>query len=295
MIARIALIVVAAVVPLASVRGASVSDFMDFSLRAANNSLLLPGRLYVPPEAVGSSAPRPLILFLHGAGESGTNNLGQINQNIDNLLAAAKQRGAFLYAPQTNSGWADLTIGTRTATMLDRALAEQNVDMNRLYVTGLSMGGGGVWNMLQRYPDRFAAAVPIAAVSPASGFLASNMLDDSIWAFHARNDNVVNVSSSRNVVSGILRAARETIPNYPLLTDTTSLFHFDSQLLDLHYTELPTGGHGIWTPVYAHGPMYEWMFAHSLLVPEPASSVFLAIAFAAPTISTRCKRRRTAQ
>jgi predicted peptidase len=82
---------------------ANVNDFLDFSLRAPNNSLLLPGRLYVPPAASASS--RPLILSLHGSGESGTNNRGQLSVNMDNLLAEAKQRGAFLLAPQTNSGW----------------------------------------------------------------------------------------------------------------------------------------------------------------------------------------------
>ncbi|HJQ82140.1 MAG TPA: alpha/beta fold hydrolase [Lacipirellulaceae bacterium] len=255
---------------------ANVNDFIDFSLRSATNALLLPGRLYVPPEAASPAQPRPLILFLHGAGESGTNNVAQVNQNIDNLLAEAKERGAFLYAPQTNGGWNSTTITNHAMTMISRALGEQNVDASRLYATGLSMGGGGVWNMLNRYPDRFAAGVPIAAVSPATGFLSPNMRDDAIWAFHARNDTVVSVNSTRNVVSGIIRGM-ETIPSFPPSTDTTTLFHFDSQLYDLHYTELPTGGHGIWTPVYAHEPMYEWLFAHAI-VPEPSSIALLAMA-----------------
>jgi predicted peptidase len=254
---------------------ANVNDFVDFSLRATNNSLLLPGRLYVPPEASNPTA-RPLIVFLHGAGESGTNNVGQINQNIDNLLAEAKQRGAFLYAPQTNNTWGPATTTANTMTMIDRALSVHNVDMSRLYVTGLSMGGGGVWNMLHRYPDRFAAGVPIAAVSPSSGFLSANLLDDAVWAFHARNDTVVSVNTTRNIVSGILRVGRETIPSFPPLTDTSTLFNFDSQRFDLHYTEPGSGGHGIWTPVYAHEPMYDWLFAHAI-VPEPASMALLAI------------------
>ena len=170
------LVITISAVPSAG-RGANVNDFVDFSLRSTNGALLLPGRLYVPPEAANPAQPRPLITFLHGAGESGTNNVAQVNQNIDNLLAEAKQRGAFLYAPQTNNidTWAATTATANTMAMINRALAEQNVDMSRLYVTGLSMGGGGVWNMLNRFPDRFAAAVPIAAVSPASGFLSSNL------------------------------------------------------------------------------------------------------------------------
>src|SRR5688572_14546924 len=157
---------------------ANVNDFLDFSLRSGTNALLLPGRMYVPPEAANPAQPRPLILFLHGAGESGTNNVTQVNQNIDNLLAEAKQRGAFLYAPQTNNTWAPATTIDNTMLMINGALISYNVDASRLYVTGLSMGGGGVWNMLNRFPDRFAAGVPIAAVSPASGFLSANLLDD---------------------------------------------------------------------------------------------------------------------
>jgi predicted peptidase len=277
----------AVVVPLPSGRAANPNDFVDFSLRAENNALLLPGRLYVPPEATSPAAPRPLILFLHGAGESGTNNVAQVNQNIDNLLAEAKQRGAFLYAPQTNSGWASTTILSRTASMLDRALADHNVDANRIYATGLSMGGGGVWNMIHRYPDQFAAAVPIAAVSPGAGFLPANLLDQSIWAFHARNDNVVSVNSSRNVVTGILNAAQEPLPAFPSLRDTTSSFQFDSPALDLHYTEPPTGGHGIWFGVYALDDMYDWMFAHAL-VPEPATIWFAVGSLAL----VACRRQR---
>ena len=258
-------------------RCANINDFIEFSLRSPTNALLLPGRLYVPPEAATSAQPRPLILFLHGAGESGTNNFAQVNQNIDNLLAEAKQRGAFLYAPQTNNTWGPTTTTANTMTMIDRARLNFNVDASRLYITGLSMGGGGVWNMLNRYPDHFAAGVPIAAVSPSSDFLAANLLDDAVWAFHARNDNVVSVNTTRSVLSGILRAGRVTIPTFPPTNDTATIFQFDSTGLDLHYTEPGTGGHGIWTPVYAFEPMHDWMFAHAV-VPEPTSVALLAIA-----------------
>ncbi|MEX2309725.1 MAG: alpha/beta fold hydrolase [Pirellulales bacterium] len=283
-------LILAIAVPARLVWAANVNDFIDFSLRAANNSLLLPGRLYVPPEAMNPTPPRPLILFLHGAGESGTNNLSQINANMDNLLAEAKQRGAFLYAPQTNSGWSPTTVTTHIATMLDRALMERNVDSERLYVTGLSMGGGGTWNMLTRYPERFAAAVPIAAVSPASDFVPANLLDEPIWAFHARNDNVVNVNSTRSVIVGLLNAAHEPLPAFPV-RDPVSFFHFDSQTLDLHYSEPATGGHGIWGPVYAFEPMYDWLFAHGI-VPEPSSILLISVAVVLLATDRRFGMRR---
>jgi hypothetical protein len=96
---RLLLLVVAIGFTTPSTWAANVNDFLDFSLRAPNNSLLLPGRLY--PPAPSASSP-PLILFLHGSGQSGTNNRGQLSVNMANLLAEAKQRGAFLLAPQTN-------------------------------------------------------------------------------------------------------------------------------------------------------------------------------------------------
>jgi len=136
---------------------ADVNDFVDFSTD------LLPGRLYVPPEAADPATARPLILFLHGAGETGSDNVSQVNGNIDNLLDTAKQRGAFLYAPQATSfSWTDVDRTSSVMTMIDQAFAEQNADPSRLYVTGLSMGGGGTWSVLNRFADRIAAAVPIA-------------------------------------------------------------------------------------------------------------------------------------
>jgi predicted esterase len=265
---------------------ANASDFIDFSLRAADNSLLLPGRLYVPPEAT-SSAPRPLILFLHGAGESGTDNLAQINGNIDNLLAETKLRGAYLYAPQTNSGWANSTVLTQTMTMINQAIAEQQVDRSRIYITGLSMGGGGVGNMLTKYPARFAAAVPIAPVTP-SPLRPAQLLGQPMWDFHARDDATVAVSSSRIVINTIIQGAGQPALTFPPLNSTTD-FQYDNQLLDLHYTEFAIGGHGIWPMVYQRQDMYDWMFAHTL-VPEPSALLLLATASFA-TLATRRRKR----
>lgn len=261
----------------AACNAASIADFANFSLTSGGNTLL-PGRLYIPPAAVGDpSTPRPLVLFLHGAGESGTNNAAQVNGNIDNLLAEAKRREAFLYAPQTNGGWSSATILNRIAGMLDRALVEQPIDPTRVYVTGLSMGGGGTWNMIARFEDRFAAAVPICAVSPNSSFVPGAMNDMPIWAFHARDDGVVSYTSTRNVIAGILTAAGEPLPSYP--ARPSGDFAYLSPTIDLRHTEYRTGGHGIWGRVYNTPEVYEWMFAHSL-IPEPASVTIAAIGVA---------------
>src|SRR5262249_22239443 len=114
-------------------QAASVSQFQVFSLTSGSGATLLPGRLYVAPDTAADPTPRHLILWLHGAGGVGTNNTSQVGSNIDELLAEAKQRGAFVYAPQTPSDW--FPVYTQVGTMLDRALADFNVDPNRLYVT----------------------------------------------------------------------------------------------------------------------------------------------------------------
>src|SRR5215212_1257419 len=201
----VSLVVLAAFLLISRIAGgASVADFVDFSLRNASNQVILPGRLYVPPEATSDpTTPRPFILFMHGGGEAGTNNLAQINGNIDNLLAEAKRRGAFLYAPQSTGAWSTTTLTTNVMTMIGRAETTQNVDEHRLYVTGLSNGGGGTWNIASRYPGVFAAALPICGVTPASDFVPSRLLNEPVWAFHARNDTVVSVNVSRNVVNNI--------------------------------------------------------------------------------------------
>ena len=230
----------------------------------------VPGQLYVPPGSETSETPRPLILFLHGAGETGTNNTSQINANMDNLLNAAKERDAFLYAPQATTtpggiyNWDDTVRTDTVISMIFNAIAKYNVDPERIYVTGLSMGGGGTWNMGSRYANRFAAAVPIAGVLAGTDFDPSEMIKTPTWAFHARNDPTITKDRSRDRINELLEVAGQpTIDTFPANNDNTTLFEFEftDDTTDVQYTELPTGGHGIWGNVYNTPEVYDWMFA----------------------------------
>jgi predicted peptidase len=215
------------------VEAAGVQDFVNYSY-SDSSSFALPGLLHVPTEyASDPTALRPLILFFHGAGESGTDNFAQINGNIDNLLAAAKLRGAYLYAPQTDIGWEDPTLLTDAMTMIDRAIADRSVDPKRIYVTGLSLGGGAVWNFLNLFPDRVAASVPISAVYPSASFVPANIVNEPIWAFTGRGDTTVPVSVTRSVINSLLVEAGLPLPTYPtdLLAPRQTL---DFPPLDLH-------------------------------------------------------------
>jgi predicted peptidase len=227
---------------------AGVGDFQVFSF-TDGAATLLPGRLYVPPEASAGAGGRPLMVYLHGAGAVGSDNLTQIqpNHTPDYMLEQAKARGAFLYVPQTSTGWASATVLDGVMAMIDRAVNELNADADRLYAIGSSLGGGGVWNLLSRHSHRFAAALSAAGVSPASGFAAANLQGTGIIAVHARDDGVVSVNSSRMVVHSILTAAGETPSSYPPLSSKDH-YAFQSRFGDASHD---VSGGAAWTCVCA--------------------------------------------
>jgi predicted peptidase len=106
--------------------------------------------------------------------------------------------------------------------------------------------------------------------------MATHLAGEPLWAFHARDDGNSPVEGSRYIVSKILEAANQSVPTFPPLSDKTSNFQYDNQQLDLHYTELAQGGHGIWPAVYQRADMYDWLFSH-VQAPEPCSHGLLGI------------------
>jgi predicted peptidase len=230
-----------------------VKGFSEHWYTETGSGLTLPFRLFKPLDYdANPEREYPLILFLHGAGESGTDNVDQINGNINNLLAHAKmdEYAAFILAPQTNSGWLtygdELSNSTRMSLEALELVTEYfRVDERRLYVTGLSMGGGGTWDVIGKKPNYFAAAMPICGYGDESK--AVNMVNQPIWAFHAANDGTVSVENTRSMIAAVQEAGGDPL-----------------------YTEYATGGHGIWGKVYNNDEHYDWMFSQSL-VPEPAT------------------------
>jgi predicted peptidase len=272
------LIVCAVVVTAQLSPAASVNDFAVYNRVDSSNNILLPGRLHIPADfAANPNVERPLIMFLHGSGASGTDNVAQLNSVIDNLLYTAKDRGAFLYAPQTDAGWSDSTILTWAMEMIDLAIAESHVDARRIYVTGYSMGGGGAWSFLNLFHDRVAATVPLAGVPPALEFDPAKLINEPIWAIHGRRDTNVPVEVTRDVIASLLTEAGLAEPTYiPALTQGP-LRQYDFSPLALHYTEM-SGGHNIPPAVYhptlppIQPAMYDWMFSQ-VQVPEPLAFV----------------------
>lgn len=305
--------IVAIIANTTSARAANIADFVDFTLRTPRGQLVLPGRLYAPPHA-SPAAPVPLIVYLHGSGASGTNNVTQLEQTPDMLASEAKRRGAMLYVPQTNAGWTATTTDL-AMTMITRAVTELGADPDRLYATGYSMGGGGTWNMLSRNPGRFAAGLVVSPALQGAGFNAANLLDTAIIAVHARDDATTPVANSRGVVNQILAAAGEPLPTYPDARSGkyfvaanlaipfhreivyseppgSTINHFITRPdLDLMYYEQPSGGHTGLLGVYYSEGIYDWMFSHSLAVPEPRTGILLVASGLALAFANRRSRR----
>ena len=241
---------------------ASLDDFVDFSG-------VLPGRMYIPPEASASDDTRPLILYLHGGLSAGRDNRRHITDGgMDELLATAKDRGAYLYAPQSPTGWNNggWRSATEVMTMINQAISHEKIDPNRLYVTGLSMGGGGTWDMLNQVDDRFAAAMPISTDIIRSGLDAANFLDTPIWAFHARDDTIAPVSGIQKIINDMLVEAEQPELTFPPRSDKNN-FEYVSETIPLRYTEWAHGqgrwNHIIWPAIWSNEEIMDWLFAQS--------------------------------
>ena len=129
-------------------------------------------------------------------------------------------------------------LGSGYSAMVDAMQKEFSIDADRIYVTGLSMGGFGTWDVIQRHPERFAAAVPICGGGDPAH--AEQIAQVPIWAYHGDNDAVVKVERSRDMIAAIKDSGGTP-----------------------RYTELPGVGHDSWTAAYTSPDLYAWMFAQT--------------------------------
>jgi predicted peptidase len=227
-----------------------------------NRSVALGGvayryQVYVPAN-YSPAQHWPVILFLHGAGERGSDGLLQTTAGLGNAIRARPSSyPAIIIFPQVpiDSTW--IGIPAQVAiTALDQTLAEFSTDRDRVYLTGLSMGGNGTWHLAYRFPERFAAIAPIcsfvtvpngvkgfkAAVPTDSGVpfmtLARRLGSLPIWIFHGEVDPAVPVIQSRDAADAIRRTRGE-----------------------VKYTEFLGMEHNVWDAVYASPQFIEWLFA----------------------------------
>ena len=220
-----------------------------------DGSSSLPYRLF-EPTGLSAGQKAPLVLFLHGMNDRGTDNVAQTNWMGG--LVNATQSGpyaSYVLAPQidTNS-WFQSFSSTPTEAMkltidaLKKVINTENIDTSRVYVTGLSMGGMGTWDILGREPKMFAAAVPMSGGADLK--TASKIKDIPIWAFHGGADSVVPVSEMRATIQALKDAGGSP-----------------------KYTEVAGADHAIWGPIYADesNTLYPWLFAQHLEDPSISS------------------------
>lgn len=216
----------------------------------------LPYRL-LAPEKVEPDEKYPLVLFLHGAGERGEDNERQLH-NGGRRFVEADARQAFpcwVLAPQCPAGryWVDMDWrrgeerqpphpAAPLATCLDAISAlekEAPVDPQRIYVMGISMGGFGTWDLVTRYPDTVAAAVPICGGGdPRRAHVIHHL---PLWVFHGAEDSVVPPEYSRRMVEAI-----RAVGGHP------------------RYTEYAGVGHNSWDAALAEPELFPWLFSHRL-------------------------------
>jgi predicted peptidase len=216
--------------------------------------------LHVPADANVKSERRwPLLLFLHGAGERGDDLWRVAIHGPPKLLrgtaplteaekAAARMlaENFIVVAPQcpAEAIWDDEAV----LALLDAVLAKQKVDPARVYLTGLSMGGYGTWSLASRYPERFAAAVPICGGGQTLHLLLATeekkaaLRTLGFWAFHGAKDAKVPLDESERLIALLKREIHGP--------------------LDIKLTVYPEATHDSWTKTYGNTELYAWLLRH---------------------------------
>jgi predicted peptidase len=194
--------------------------------------------LFVPAGYDGTK-PVPVVLFLHGAGETKGGKKMPVQQGIGNHIRGelARTFPGLVVIPQAETrGWqAEGENGKRAIAMLDQVMAEYKVDPDRQYLTGLSMGGYGTWSAAAAYPDRWAAIVPICGGGDPKQ--AERIKHLPCWAWHGDQDKAVPVERSREMVAALKAAGGQP-----------------------RYTELAHIAHESWDAAYASPDLYTWLF-----------------------------------
>lgn len=199
----------------------------EITIKAKLNYLL-----YLPEGYAADGKAWPLMLFLHGAGESG-NDVQRVKlHGPPKLVETRKDFPFILVSPQSpGRGWDPRMLGA----LLDHVEANYRVDKDRIYVTGLSMGGFGTWTLAAADPGRFAAIAPICGGgNPADAEKLKNL---PIWVFHGAKDPVVPASRSEDMVTALESAGAKNVK----------------------LTLYPDAGHDAWTETYNNAELYEWL------------------------------------
>jgi len=186
----------------------------------------------------------PLILFLHGAGERGTNVWLVAKHGPPKIVKEKADFPFIVVSPQCPAGqrWDNDTV----LALLDEVSAKYRVDASRVYLTGLSMGGYGTWSLGLAHPERFAAIAPICGGGDPIALLLGDAKRVNaikklpVWAFHGAKDPVVKVEESQRMVDALKKAGCK----------------------EVELTIYPEAQHDSWTETYNNPKLYEWFLTH---------------------------------
>ena len=192
------------------------------------------------PEDYGKEQGKkwPMILFLHGAGERGDDVQLVTKHGPPKLLAKKTDlavKNFIVASPQcpANKWWEP----TEVIALLDEVSQKYAVDPDRVYLTGLSMGGFGTWDTAVRYPQRFAAIAPICGGGDPRR--VGQIRNIPVWVFHGDKDPTVPVQRSIEMVDTLRKIGN-----------------------DAKFTRYPEAGHDSWTQTYNKPDLYEWFLQH---------------------------------
>lgn len=202
--------------------------------------------LFVPEGYEKKDQKWPLLLFLHGRGESGDNELEKVKIHGPPSFVESRPDFPFVVvAPQCPPPTGELkqVAGAwkpeQLIQLLDHVANHVKIDNRRVYVTGLSMGGFGTWRLTAAYPERFAAALPICGGGDDPEKMAKSLRRVPIWAFHGALDKVVPLQRSEEMVNAVREAGG-----------------------DVRLTVYPDVEHNSWKPTYDNPEIYDWLLSH---------------------------------
>ncbi|WP_309384964.1 dienelactone hydrolase family protein [Cerasicoccus frondis] len=193
--------------------------------------------LYLP-EGYDEDATKkwPLMIFLHGSGERGDDLKKVAKHGPPKLVEQGKEFPMIIVSPQCpHGGWWSVEM---LNAFYDDIMEKYRVDDDRVYLTGLSMGGNGAWNWAVNSPEKFAALAPVCGWGPDVNYKAlANM---PIWAFHGDQDQAVALEKGRRVIDAVSEAGG--MPEFTVYEGV---------------------GHNSWDPTYENEALYDWMLSHS--------------------------------
>ena len=189
--------------------------------------------LYLPKNYRSSKKKFPLMLFLHGSGERGS-DLGKVKvHGLPKMLEAGLELPCIVVSPQCPSDtWWDAEVLALLLGDLEKTL---RVDPDRVYITGLSMGGFGTWELATKYPKRFAAIVPICGGGEPLFTRAIAHLP--IWVFHGAKDDVVPLEYSQRMVKALKKYGSKNVK----------------------FKIYKNAGHDSWSKTYGNPKLFAWM------------------------------------